>query len=476
MDKRERALEQKVLHFIQEHRLVQAGETLVIAVSGGIDSICLLHILVQQQKELGVKLHIAHLNHRLRDAESDADANYVADLACHMGIPITTESRDVAAYQRQGHCSLEEAAREVRYGFLAEVASTTGASGVMVGHTRDDHIETILMHLLRGTGMVGLRGLQPRLELRYGKGRTLLKVVRPLLEITRQEITDYCQRCQLEPRSDSSNEFLYFLRNRIRLELLPVLRSYNSNIDEALLRLAAIADDDVSFIEQQASQLWDDVAEEKKGAIYLDRVKMANLPLAMKRQIFRMAITRLRGDLKDIEAGHIEAAVDFLAKPTGKRLSLPQGLTLSVEYACLILALGQPSLCPLPPFDGVHSINVPGKTILPGWQVKADIIQNPVNGNSSGFVASFDLDKVGRELIVRRRKPGDHFQPLGMNQTKKLQDFMVDAKIPRVWRDRVPLLCSPEQILWIVGWRIDDRVKIFETTRKILRLEFERLD
>jgi tRNA(Ile)-lysidine synthase len=331
-----------------------------------------------------------------------------------------------------------------------------------------------MMHLLRGAGTAGLRGLQPHSVLQYSENGGQLEVVRPLLEVTRQETLDYCQRYNLAPRSDSSNVSLSFLRNRVRLELLPMLRSYNPGVDKALLRLADIAGDDISFIEEQASLLWKELAREEGDVIYLDISKMVTSPRAMQRQIFRRAVKQLRGNLKDVEANHIEAMMDFLSKPAGKKLCLPDGLTLSTEYGRLVLALVQASICPLPPLKGISNINIPGETDLPSWRVRADIIQEVV-GDDNGLVASFDLDKVGKELTVRRRRPGDRFQPLGMSQTKKLQDFMVDSKIPRSWRDRVPLICSPKQILWVVGWRIDDRVKVTENTKEILRLQFERL-
>ena len=228
------------------------------------------------------------------------------------------------------------------------------------------------------------------------------------------------------------------------------------------------------YIEEKASLLWKELANEEGDVIYLDMSNMLTLPRAMQRQIFRRAVKQIRGNLKDVEADHIEAMMDFLSKPAGKKLYLPDGLTLSTEYGRLVLAPAQASTCPLPPLKGVSKINIPGETDLPGWRIKADIIQEVV-GDDNGLIASFDLDKVGRELVVRRRKPGDRFQPLGMRQTKKLQDFMVDSKIPRSWRDRVPLTCSPKQILWVVGWRIDDRVKVTENTKWILRLRFERL-
>jgi len=463
----------KVIDFVRKQVLVSAGVKLVIAVSGGADSVCLLHILARHRDDLDVELHAAHLNHQLRGKESDADAVYVSGLAKKLGVPATIECRDVATYRDRKGVSLEEAAREVRYKFLAHVAERTGASSVVTGHTCDDHVETILLHLLRGTGTAGLRGLKSRSQLpRYGRSGGL-EVVRPLLVITRQETIAYCRRHRLAPRTDSSNESLHFLRNRIRLELLPILRSYNPGIDQVLLRLADIAGDDISFIEKQASLPWPDLAQKDGEALYLDVNKMLALPRALQRQVFRKAVKELRGDLKDVEAEHIEAMVESLSKPAGKTFHLPDGLTLSNEYGRMVMTLTQAPACPLPPLAPMSDINIPGETILSGWRIRADVVQQPVNSDN-GLIASFDLDKVGKKLVVRRRRPGDRFQPLGMNQTKKLQDFMVDAKIPRAWRDRVPLVSSPKQVLWVVGWRIDDRVKVTEETNKILRLQFER--
>jgi tRNA(Ile)-lysidine synthase len=472
--KKEKTLEQRVISSIREQSLISAGDKLVVAVSGGADSVCLLHILVHHLDDLGVELHVAHLNHQLRNAESDADAGYVSDLAHKLGVPAAIGRRDVAAYRNRKGGSLEEAAREVRYGFLANVAEKVGASKVVTGHTCDDHIETILLHLLRGAGTGGLRGLQSRSALPYGENGSPLEVVRPLLEVTRQETVDYCRRHRLAPRSDSSNESLSFLRNRIRLKLLPVLRSYNPGIEGVLLRLADIAGDDVSFIEEQASLRWPDLAQKDGDALYLDVNKMRALPRALQRQVFRKAVKLLRGDLKDIKADHIESMIESLSKPAGKRFYLPDGLTLSTEYGRLVLTPTRALVCPLPPLQGTASINIPGETDLHGWRVRADIVQQSV-GSDNGITASFDLDKVGKKLVVRRRRPGDRFQPLGMNQTKKLQDFMVDAKIPRTWRDRVPLVTSARQILWVVGWRMDDRVKVTDMTKNILSLKFERL-
>ncbi|MBN2187474.1 MAG: tRNA lysidine(34) synthetase TilS [Dehalococcoidia bacterium] len=507
-------LESRILDFIQQHSLIPPGETVLAGVSGGADSVCLLHVLARCQRRLGINLHVAHLNHQLRGAESQADASYVANLADRLSIAITIDKQDVASYKAQRNCSIEEAARGLRYNFLARVANDIGANRVAIGHTKDDQVETILMHILRGTGTSGLRGLEPYSPMVYGKEgtssqakRSNLSVIRPLLDTTREETLNYCQEQQLEPRSDSSNLSLIFFRNRLRLELLPLLRGYNPSIDQALLRLAKIARDDSSFIEQQALQLWSEVAKQEENAIHLNKRKARALPIALQRQIVRLAIDKLVGDTQDIEASHIEAVRGLLDKPVGKKTSLPHGLVCWSEYNEIVVVpsrlspnkgrenRGSPHLIvphqirgsvewvSLSPLQGEFPLNIPGNTVLPGWRVISSIMQErnlPVIASTAkqsqqkgrDFVAELDLHKTGTELLVRQRQPGDRFQPLGMNMPKKLQDFMVDAKIHLSWRKHIPIVCSPQQIIWVVGWRIDDRVKVTVTTKEVLHLEF----
>jgi tRNA(Ile)-lysidine synthase len=483
-------IESKVIAFLRRNNLMLLGESIVVGVSGGADSVCLLHILAKWQREFDIKLYAAHLNHQLRGVESDEDAEYVANLAASVGVPLTVGKRNVADYRSRRNCPIEEAARELRYDFLAKVACDVGAHRVATGHTRDDQVETILMHILRGTGISGLCGLEPcspfpfyHFEL---KAKNLgLVVIRPLLDITRQETLSYCQEHQLRPRFDSSNLSLSFLRNRLRLELLPSLRKYNPSVDQALLRLAKIAKDDSSFVEQQALQLWDEVSRQEKDAIYLDRKKIGSLPVALQSRLIRLAVDKVLGDTRDIEANHIEAISSLLIKPVGKKISLPHGIICQGEYDELIITSAAKhaqllsSLCPFPPLPGEFRLYVPGETVLPGWKVIASIVQRQAASLSlpgtecrGNLVAEFDLDKTGTELFVRRRQPGDKFQPLGMDMPKKLQDFMVDAKIPLSWRQYIPLVCSPQQIVWVVGWRISDGVKVTEASKEVLRLEF----
>jgi len=467
-------LEERVLNFIREHDLIPGRQPLVVAVSGGQDSVCLLHILFRLQNELNVKLHVAHLDHQLRGAESEADARYVSDLADQLGIPATVQRRDVKAYHASQHVSLEEAAREVRYGFLVEVASSIGADRVAVGHTTDDHIETMLMHLIRGTGTRGLRGLQP--VSRWRSSDRSLTIIRPLLEVSREETAEYCHSQHLAPRIDASNLSLSPLRNRIRRQLVPLLEKYNPGVVEALIRTARIVGDDLAFLEKEGVQVWGEIVQKHGNTVVMDRNKFLDLPVALQRHLLRGAIEELLGDLKDIEARHIDEVVDALAKPAGKKLSLPGGLFFSIEYGQYLLGPDPEALSPFPALNGESALKVPGETLLPGWRVEASLInREQMKDNVGNFTACFDLDKTGGKFVVRSRRRGDRFQPLGMNQPKKLGEFMIDAKIPRAWRQRVPIVCSPEQVLWVVGWRIDERAKVTENTKKILRLKFERI-
>jgi tRNA(Ile)-lysidine synthase len=469
------SLEQRVLGFIQEHHLVPSEKTLLVAVSGGPDSVCLLHILAALQNKLGVKLHVAHLDHQLRGAESQADAHYVSNLTHQLGIPATIEERDVKSYQARERLSLEEAAREMRYSFLAEVAKSIGTSQVATGHTIDDHIETVLMHLIRGTGTTGLRGLQPITQWRSVQTGDIITVIRPLIQVSREETVDYCHNHDFKPRLDATNLSLLPLRNRIRFQLLPLLMSYNPRVAEALLRTARIAGDDLAFLDTEISRLWDRVARKQDSMIIFDKERLLELPSALQRHLLRTAIGKLLGTLKDIETRHIEGIMAALSRPAGRRISLPEGLIFTIEYDRYLLAPKVAVLSPFPILKGEFPLRALGKTLLPGWHIEAVIInREQVTENETEFTAYLDLDKTGNNLLVRSRQTADRFQPLGLRQPKKLGEFMIDARIPRSWRQRIPIVCSPEQIIWVVGWRIDERVKVKEDTKQVLRLEFKQ--
>lgn len=468
------SLEQRILLFIKEHQLLQTGQKLVAAVSGGPDSVCMLDILVRLRRELGIELLIAHLNHQLRGGASDADARYVVALAAQLGIPAVVESRDVNAYRRQHRLTMEEAAREVRYSFLADVARSANTRVVAVGHTLDDHLETILMHLIRGSGTRGLRGLLP--VSRWSSGPDGITVIRPLLDISHEETTAYCARNRLEPRTDTSNDSLAPLRNRIRHELLPQLREYNPGIAGALLRTARLAADDLAFIDGEVEKAREKVSYTLKNTIVFDKKTFRALPPSVQRYLLLTSIESLLGSVKDVEAAHIEEIMNLLDKPSGKKTVLPCGFTFTVEYDRYLLAPDSAALSPYPVLIGETRLNVPGVTSIPEWEIRAEVIRPPLKaGTSNEFTACFDFAETGDVLFVRSRRPGDRFQPLGMSETKKLNRFMIDEKIPQSWRTRTPIVVSPSRLIWVIGYRIDDGVRITPATRNILLLDFRRV-
>jgi tRNA(Ile)-lysidine synthase len=469
------ALAKRISSFIKEYGLISGGEKVLVAVSGGPDSVCMLHVLNNLKEVLDIQLHAAHLDHGLR-GESAADAEYVASLASSLGIPVTVEKRDVAEWQSKRKISLEEAAREVRYRFLDGAARQSGAKRVAVGHTRDDQAETTLMHILRGSGIQGLRGLRPAAHIPYGDKEDGIWVIRPLLEITRQETEDYCAANSLQPRKDTSNDEVRFFRNRVRLELIPLLRQYNADIDGTLLRLADLAGEEADFIDEQAAALCNSLVTGEGHLTCLDSGKLRGLPLALQRRVFRVMIERACGSLHDIESVHVDALVRLLFSNTGRSVHLPGGTVVTNERNRIVVTTSGVSACPWHVLGHDYMLNVPGETKVPGWTVSATIMSENFFKDDDIFSASFDLARIGRRLLVRGRKASDRFHPLGMSHSRKLQDFMVDSSIPRSWRNSVPIVCSPEQIAWIVGWRIDDRVKVTTSTQEVLRLDFHRAE
>lgn len=474
-----RTLEERVLKFIREKDLVKAGQKLLVAVSGGPDSVCLLYTLYQLQKELDIKLHIAHLNHQLRGEESAADARYVEEVARKLNLPYTLEKADIAAYRAGNRLSLEEAAREVRYDFLARVAQAIGTDRVAVGHTLDDQVETVLLHIIRGTGTQGLRGLQPLHQMQFAGNR--LTIIRPLLETSREETEELCSRLQLTPCSDTSNLSLSFLRNRVRRELLPLLRqNYNPGIRESLLRLRRIAEDEMAFLDAESVKTWRKVVQKEHNAIIFDKARLRQLSPALQRHLLRRAINELLGTLKDIETRHIEEIMEGLKKPAGRRITLPGGLVFSIEYDRFLLAFNPEEMVPFPELKGAFELKLSGETRIPGWHIESRSVSrrhlpdNLDQGTGDGFTACFDKDRIGDKIILRARRRGDWFQPLGLGRPKKVGEFMLDARIPRAWRDRIPIICTPEQIIWVAGWRIDERVKVVPDTRRVLCLRVER--
>ena len=470
-------LEKRVLYLIRCQGLLSKGDRVVVAVSGGADSVSLLYILHKYKEEIGINLHIAHLDHGLRYEESDVDARFVRNLADKLNLPSTIEKRDVQGYRKEYRLTLEEAAREVRYQFLSEVAENIGAVSVAVAHTKSDHVETVLLHLLRGSGLSGLVGLKEAVTLRY-KRIEHLKIIRPLICLTRAEVETYCFELGIDYRTDATNESLTPTRNRIRLKLLPeIRRDFNPRIDEGLDRLSRLAADDLDFVVTEAERAKNKITRLEAEVLVIEKAMFLELHPALRRAVMRQVLTQALGSPKDIEAVHIERMLDLAKGNAGQAIDLPDGLVFSAGYKELLLGRDLSKVTPLPPLDGEYRLNIPGVTELSDWRVTAEIIEAvgsvPVEQQETDtMVELMAYDKTGDELSVRARRLGDRFRPLGMSEEKKLKDFFIDAKVPQLWRSRVPIVVNPRHIVWITGYRLDDRVKVTAATQRTLRLEF----
>lgn len=492
------ALISRVAAYIDRHALLQAGDSVVVGVSGGADSLCLAHLLLHLAPQLRLRLHVAHLNHALRGAESDADVEYVSELARAWNLPSTVERVDVNAVAASRRLSLEEAARQVRYAFLASTAHAVGAQCIAVGHHADDQAETVLMHFLRGSGVAGMRGMLPRMPLSdyralFGRAEDLraeVMLIRPLLGVRRAEIEAYCEQNALEPRIDRSNADTAFHRNRLRHDLLPALRQINPAIDRVLVHTADVMAGDFETLAGATRSALDrvelGVTPRPDGAVAEVRFSLAawrRLPVGLQRSTIRAAVARLRRTLRNINWEHIDAAVRVGREgATGDSATIAAGLALTVGYDVLRIGPeGSAAPGPGPQVQELVSLRAPGVThVGRGWRVRAELwslaeVAPAYAVNADPWTAYLDADVVGLQLALRPRQPGDRFQPLGLEgHTARVNEFMINAKVPASDRAAWPLLVSAAGIAWLCGLRIDTRSAIRPDTQRVWRVRFER--
>ncbi|MSQ26282.1 MAG: tRNA lysidine(34) synthetase TilS [Dehalococcoidia bacterium] len=469
-------VERAVRLFLRHHRL---RGPLLVAVSGGPDSVCLLHALVRLRPSLGLILHAAHLDHQLRGAASAADASYVARLCRTLGVPLTSGRADVAAYRQRKKLSPEDAARRVRYGFLAAIARHEGSPAVLLGHTADDQAETVLLHLIRGAGLAGLRGMDPVSRWPIAGESEALILARPLLGVSRADTHAYCAANRLRPRHDPTNRSRAMTRNRVRRDILPALRKLNPRVDHALVRLARAAADADAYLEQEAARAWPRVARLQSGAAEIRSDRYAVLAPALRIALLRHAVAHITGAAHDIEEDHLRRMDRAALGPAGATVPLPGGLLFSTGYASHRLGLAQPPTAPpatLPATlaEKTWPLTIPGVTAIPGWRIHAAIVPPPRRlppPSSRTIYLPAALAPAG--LLLRSRRPGDRFHPPGMAHAKKLQDILVNAKVPRPQRDDLPLLCTGRgEILWIVGLRPSRHAALPARPPSLLRLQF----
>ena len=447
---------------------------IVAAVSGGPDSMALLLLLYRLRGQLGFELHVAHADHGLRGEEAREDAQFVESAVRDMGLPVTLGRLDVNALRDARRMSVEEAAREARYAFLVETAAGIEASAIALGHTADDQAETVLMHLLRGSGTSGLAGMPEVSHLSASRYGERMALVRPLLDFTKADTRSYCELMGVTPREDSTNSSLEITRNRVRLELLPQLERFNPRFREALLRLSASSARDLDFLEQAAGEASQRLDVPGEHGMAVSRSGFQALHPAVQRHVLRLMYRELVGATKELTHRHVEDMVHLSSGRAGAWMALPSGLRFEVGYDALRLTpAGDPTAAA--PLAGEHALSIPGETCVGEWCVHAELLP-PARGDAEGGsrVAVLDADRAGRRLCVRSRRPGDRITPLGMSGSRKVQDVMVDDKTPAAERDGVPLVVSENGVVWVVGHRLAHWARVREDTKRVLRLEFRQ--
>ena len=512
-----------VAAYIERHHLLPPSGEIIVAVSGGADSLCLLHLLHRLcgpgKRYPELRLHVAHLNHKLRGEASAQDAAVVAQIATAWGLPVTVGELDVPALARQERRSLEDAARTARYRFLREVAC---GQPIAVAHHADDQVETLLLHWLRGGGLAGMVGILPRQQ----------DIIRPLLEISHAQTIAYCRQHQIVPLEDVSNTDPRFLRNRIRHELLPLLESLNPGIRATLLRNAEVMRVDAEWIEAQVDASWSTVVlAEQDDSVRLNLAALVALPLSIQRHLLRRVTANLCAGQSPLELRHfalIEQLLRRIPVPQtgfpiyrgsgqGRMLDLPHQLHVICQADTVVFERSQGN-APIPALPSQHEehqvsrgvslpaptglasalLPIPGHVEVPGtpWMVIAEILPHellqevqqslsredwllvwqllPSTSNTVYVDADVVGSEVGSNLQVRTRHPGDRIRPLGMAQEKKVQDVLVDKHIPRSDRSHIPLFFSASHCVWLAGVCLDDRVRLTNRTQRILRLSITR--
>jgi len=450
----------------------------IIGVSGGPDSLCLLDLMVQHR----FKVIVAHLDHSLRP-ESGAEARGVKLVAETLGVPFVLEECDVSSMAESQSLSLEEAARKARYDFLFEQAKLNHAQAVAVGHNADDQVETVLMHLLRGSGLEGLKGMQP-LSL-PNPWSAEIPLVRPLLAAWRKEILEYCEQRGLEPVFDSSNQDTKFFRNKLRLELIPVLQDYVPGVHKRLWQMADILAEDDAVLQDAVSAARNHcLSSTGPGYVCFDVRVLAYQPIAIQRRLVRWAVSQLRTDLRDLDFAAVERALTLLKPlehPQPKQFDLALGLRAFLEDKLLYIADWNADLPSMdwPQIDSEIELELPGEVeLLQGWRLKAEIVRDVEAArqqaleNADPYRAWIDLKDSEPTLNIRPRRPGDYFHPFGMGgKSSKVSNFMINQKIPARVREGWPLVCLGDEIAWVPGYRIGHGFRVSGDTQQAVFLQ-----
>jgi tRNA(Ile)-lysidine synthase len=456
---------EQVREEVKRRGLLSPGDHVLVAVSGGPDSMALLYCLWWLRRDYDLTLTVAHLDHGIR-SDTSRDLTTVRAAVEDLDLPLIYERRDVPAFAREKKMNLEEAARVVRREFLERAASGVGAQKIALGHTRTDLAETILMHLLRGAGPGGLRGILFASP----------PYIRPLLGISRKDTKTFCIEHDIPYAIDPTNLDTGLLRNAIRLELLPYLEKFAPDPEGALARSAELWAEAEETLEWATARALEEVRLDNNT---LSVSRLRKMPRSVRSLVVRALAAELLGSERGIDRVHVEQVLHILEKGEGHAMAtLPKGLLVERWREWLRFRFGPPGAESGPPTEGEWEIPLEGEREIPelGWRFRVARIPRPAElVPPSPYVAYLDPRKVSPPLCVRTRRPGDRIRPLGFPRTKKLKDLLSSAGIPPEERDCVPLICDAAGIIWVVGVRLSEDYKVPEDAVEVLRVEAERL-
>jgi len=468
---------EKFLKQVEENLtdLVSPGDKIVVGVSGGADSIALLQVLHLFSKTKNYDLVVAHVNHMARGDESYADAEFVKDTAEKFGLPFFLKEIDVENKKVQFKKSFQEAARLIRYQFFDEILKDVGGNKIALGHSADDRVETILMNIIRGSGLKGLAGI-PQV-----RGN----IIRPFWEFYRKDLENYLEENKILFRDDLSNKDSKYLRNRIRHELIPNLESYNPNIKKRLQEMSEIVGEDDALLSRMTRDVFSQKIlghEENEKNIYWKIDDFLSHPVALRQRLVRETFCRIAGNMLHITAHHVREVNDLFNSPkVGKTLNIPRNIKVICSYDTVVFQqtvenarenISEKESLPIP-------ILIPGVTNLTEGQISVEtqILEGKreyslLNPSTQAFL---DFEKTGFIIKARFFRPGDRFRPLGVLGNKKLKSFFIDSKIPKHKRQKIPILTNDnDDIIWVYGQRIAHFYRVTNKTKKILFVQGDR--
>ncbi|MEW6586075.1 MAG: tRNA lysidine(34) synthetase TilS [Nitrospirota bacterium] len=457
----DQAIHSQVLRTIDKYSMLHGTERVLVGLSGGADSVCLLHILNHLKVRLKLELHALYVDHGLRPEETPAEIAFCRKFCEGLSVPFMKKAVDVKSFAEEQGLNKQEAARELRYRRLEEAASEINADKIALAHTADDQLETVIMRFLRGSGSAGLAGIPPVRK----------NIIRPLIGTERREIERFIRENNLEYTVDSSNLKEDYARNKVRLSVIPMLKELNPHVIETLSRTAEIFRDEERYFEIIVTKaLMKMICRKTARSIEIFLAPFEIMDKVIMRRVLRRAVDETKG-LRGIGFIHIEDIIELIKRgDPGDRLYLPKGIRAIKEYATLHLTSEPPQKIE------TVGLPVPGQVTLREARavIKASLSAEESDFGDGKMTIVLDADKTGTSLAIRARDQGDFFYPLGFGRRKKLQDYFVDQKVPRDERDIVPVVTSGEGVIWIAGFRGDDRFKVTDATKQFLKLELKK--